>query len=91
MIPSTPARVAVVVRIFRECVELGRGYRTIAAGLNRDGVPSPRDGNWSANTRSQWGVGTIRSILRNPAYRGDTAWNKRAYGQVPPRQGRHCG
>ena len=87
LIPSTPERVAIVQRIFRECVELGRGYRTIAGGLNRDGISSPRDGNWSANTHSQWGVGTIRSILRNRAYRGDTTWNKRAYGKFHRVQG----
>jgi site-specific DNA recombinase len=81
LVPSTRERLEIIQRIFRECVEQGRGFRSIADRLNRDGIPSPRDGNWSANTGSKWSVGTIRSILRNPAYRGDTAWNRRTFAK----------
>ena len=75
MVPSTPGRVAVIQRIFAACVEMGRGCKSIAAELNHDGVPSPRDGNWSSNAKAKWSLSTIREIIRNPAYRGDTAWN----------------
>ena len=81
LIPSTPERIATIKRIFHECVELGWGYRTIASGLNRDHVPSPRDGNWSANTHAMWSVGTIREILRNPAFAGHLVWNRRRFGK----------
>jgi DNA invertase Pin-like site-specific DNA recombinase len=87
MVPSTPERVAVIQRIFRSCVELGRGCKSIAAELNRDGIPSPRDGNWSANTKAKWSLSTIREILRNPAYRGDTAWNRRTFAKFHRLQG----
>ncbi len=81
LVPSTPERIAVVRRIFNQYVESGKGMRAIADGLNRDGIPSPRDGNWSSNTRSKWSVGTIRAIIRNPAYRGCLVWNRRTSGR----------
>jgi hypothetical protein len=28
-----------------------------------------------------WSVGTIRAILRNPAYRGDLVWNRRTFAK----------
>ena len=87
MVPSTPERVAVIRRIFHACVDLGQGHKSIAIELNRDGIPSPRDGNWSANTHAKWSLGTIRSILRNPAYRGDTAWNRRTFAKFHRLQG----
>jgi hypothetical protein len=78
---ATPEPIAIIKRIFHEHVELGWGYRTIASGLNRDGVPSPRDGNWSANMHAMWSVGTIRAILKNPAYKGDLVWNRKTFGK----------
>jgi site-specific DNA recombinase len=39
----------VVRRIFREYAS-GRSARTIAAGLNRDGIPSPFCRHWAAST-----------------------------------------
>jgi DNA invertase Pin-like site-specific DNA recombinase len=87
MVPSTPERIAVIRRIFTSCVELGRGCKSIAAELNADGIPSPRDGHWSANAHAKWSLGTIRAILRNPAYRGDTAWNRRTFAKFNRLQG----
>ena len=87
LVPSTPERVAVIRRIFASCVELGRGCKSIAAGLNADGVPSPRDGNWSSNAKAKWSLSTIREIIRNPAYRGDTAWNRRTFAKFHRLQG----
>lgn len=81
LILSTAERIALIRRIFRESVEEGKGYRTIANQLNHEGIPSPRDGNWSKNTRSRWSVGTIRAILRNPTYTGDSVWNRRTFAK----------
>ena len=80
LVPSTPERVRVIRRIFREYVE-GRGCKTIAGGLNRDGIPSPRNGKWSSNAKAKWSMSTIRAIVRNPAYRGDTVWNRRTFAK----------
>jgi hypothetical protein len=87
MVPSIPRRTTVVLRIFTSCVELGMGCKSIAAALNRDGIPSPRDGNWSSNARAKWSLSTIREVLRNPAYRGDTAWNRRTFAKFHRLQG----
>ena len=87
MVPSTPDRIAVIQRIFASCVDLGIGCKSIAAALNRDGIPSPRDGNWSANAKAKWSLGTIREIIRNPAYRGDTCWNRRTFAKFHRLQG----
>ena len=81
LVPSTPERVAIIQRIFRECVDLGRGFRSIADLLNCDGIPSPRNGKWSSNAKGKWSLSTIRAILRNPAYRGDTVWNRRTFAK----------
>jgi site-specific DNA recombinase len=81
LVLSDSGRVAIIQRIFREYVELGRGFRSIADRLNGDAIPSPRDGNWSANTHAKWSLGTIRSIVRNPAYRGDLVWNRRTFAK----------
>jgi DNA invertase Pin-like site-specific DNA recombinase len=87
MVPSTPERIAVIQRIFTSCVELGRGCKSIADALNRDGIPSPRDGNWSSNAHAKWSLSTVREIIRNPAYRGDTAWNRRTFAKFNRFQG----
>jgi DNA invertase Pin-like site-specific DNA recombinase len=81
LVPSTPDRVRVLLRIFREYVEEGRGCKNIADGLNRDGIPSPRNGKWSSNAKAKWSLSTIRAIVRNPAYRGDTVWNRRTFAK----------
>src|SRR5208283_1838317 len=46
---------------------------TIVEELNADGVPSPRSGKWS--------VGTVRSIIVNPLYRGANVWNMRSFSK----------
>ncbi len=87
LVLSAPERVVIIRRIFRESVDEGKGYRTIANGLNADGISSPRDGNWSKNTRARWSVGSIRSILRNPTYTGDSVWNRRTFAKFHRIQG----
>jgi len=72
-VPSTPERVAVVHRIFRQCRE-GYGYRYVAARLNEEGVASHDGGQWNASQ--------IKRIIENPAYRGALAWNRRTIGKL---------
>lgn len=68
------AQAAVVRRIFREFVT-GRSGRTIAAGLNRDGIPGPTGGAWRASTIN--GSRARRSgILYNEAYIGFVVYNR---------------
>ncbi len=81
LLPSTPERIRVIQRIFHEYVEEGRGCKTIADRLNRDGIPSPRNGKWSSNAKAKWSLSTIRAIVRNPAYRGDMVWNRRTFAK----------
>ncbi|MQC16687.1 MAG: hypothetical protein DWG82_00465 [Chloroflexi bacterium] len=57
-----PRESPIVQRIFREYVEQGEGLRRIAAGLNRDGIKT--------RLRRPWTPGSVRIILRNPAYTG---------------------
>jgi site-specific DNA recombinase len=57
----------IVRRIFTESRD-GRSLTTIAHGLNRDGIPSPRVG--SKHKCFGWGSSTIRAILYNERYAG---------------------
>lgn len=69
-------RVEHVRRIFNLYIE-GFGYKAIADRLNREGVLSPRNGNYSNKAKAGWSRSTIKSILDNPAYFGDSTWNRR--------------
>lgn len=77
---------AVVRRIFREYAE-GRSPLKIAAGLNLDGIPSPRgrgegSGHWKQNTingNRERGTG----ILNNEFYVGRRVWNRLRYSKDP--------
>lgn len=73
LVPSTTDRVRTVKRIFQLSV-CGYGSQHIAARLNKDGISSFKGGKWSSNQ--------VRNILRNPAYRGAIAWNKRTTGKI---------
>lgn len=44
-----PAEAAIVTRIVAEYIA-GKSARKIATGLNQDGIPSPRGGEWNAST-----------------------------------------
>ncbi len=81
LVLGSPDRVALVQRIFRMYIHEGLGYHSIAVTLNAEGIPSPRDGKWSATTSRAWGVGTIRSILLNGTYTGSLYFNR-----GPPRR-----
>lgn len=68
LVLSDEARVQVVKDIFAMCVA-GKGFKPIAAELNRRGILSPRGKLWQFTT--------IKNILENPVYRGDMVWNRR--------------
>ncbi len=77
-----PEQAAVVRRIFAEYLA-GQPARTIAAGLNRDGVPSARaGGTWAASAihgDRRRGIG----ILANPIYAGQQIWNRSHWVKHP--------
>ena len=76
-----PAQAAVVRRIFCEFAA-GTGPKAIAVALNREGLPGPRGGIWSAGTiRGQAGRDT--GILRNRLYVGQLVWNQRRWVKDP--------
>lgn len=68
-----PAEAAIVRRIFEEYAE-GKTTRDIAAGLNRDKIPSPRGGSaWNHSKMVTGGAGG--GMLGNPIYVGKLVWN----------------
>lgn len=77
---------AIVRRIFRE-FDQGLSARSIAIGLNRDGIAPPRSGgkgkgNWSFSTISgNWRRGT--GILNNELYVGKLVWNRQHFVKDP--------
>jgi site-specific DNA recombinase len=81
-----PAEAAIVQRIFSEYAR-GRSARTIAIGLNRDGITAPRSGGngkgtWSFSTISgNWKRGT--GILNNELYIGKLVWNRQRFIKDP--------
>jgi site-specific DNA recombinase len=76
----------IVRRIFAE-YDRGLSARSIAIGLNRDGIPSPRSGGkgsgtWSFSTISgNWKRGT--GILNNELYAGKLVWNRQHFIKDP--------
>src|SRR5690606_16747477 len=71
----------IVRRIFAEYLA-GQSGRSIAAALNRDGIPAPRGG--------KWGMSAIRpdlkrgiGILGNPIYVGRQVWNRSRWVKHP--------
>jgi len=73
--PGDPARVGLVRQIFDQKAA-GWGYKRIAAELNRLGVPVPRNRKWSAQHKTGWSPGTIKSITSNPVYLGHLVFNR---------------
>jgi len=77
-----PATAPIVKRIFDLRCQ-GFGYRKIAAVLNSDKIPTPRDYYYlqagSTNPRGEtpyWSDMTVKAILRNEVYLGHTVQNK---------------
>jgi len=81
-----PEQAAVIRRIFAE-YDQGKSARTIAMGLNHDGIAPPRSGGkgsgtWSFSTISgNWKRGT--GILNNELYIGKLVWNRQRFVKDP--------
>ena len=70
------------VRRIYEMFLSGKSGRHIADVFNKEGIPSPGVYyyilmNKPVPSNNQWGSGTILSILKNPAYKGELASGKR--------------
>lgn len=63
------------VRLIFEMKCSGYGYRKISDSLNKKGTPCPKRGRWR-NKNQMWSMGTIQSIITNPAYCGDRVYNR---------------
>jgi DNA invertase Pin-like site-specific DNA recombinase len=74
------AEARIVVRIFEESRD-GRSLATIAHGLNKDRIPSPRVG--TRHKHFGWGSSTIRAILHNERYAGIWKFKERQWVKVP--------
>lgn len=72
--------VEIVRRIFEER-KTGKGYTSIAIGLNRDKIPCPRRGRWR-NKDQKWSGVTIKSILDNPTYYGARVYNRNSMSKI---------
>lgn len=68
------AEAEVVRRIFEEYAG-GTAPRTIAGGLNRDGVAAPRGTYWQASSING-NLKRSNGILQNPIYDGRIVWNR---------------
>jgi len=66
-IVPNPETSKIVKRIFTEILD-GKGYRMIAAGLNKDGILSPKGKKWLATA--------ICGIAKNEKYTGDVLFQK---------------
>ncbi|MGH9391602.1 MAG: recombinase family protein, partial [Vicinamibacteria bacterium] len=66
-------RAKIVEMIFQWFVVEGWGLKRIAARLNQQGVAPPRGRNWLK--------GSVRDILRNPAYKGAIAYGRCSDGK----------
>lgn len=81
-----PREAAIVRRIYTAYAD-GDGLATIAAALNRDGVPSPRQSKGHRTRRdgvgAGWDVSAVRVILGNDCYRGRPIWNRSRWVRVP--------
>ena len=78
---SNPEQAEIVRHIFKEYAD-GMAPRQIAARLNREGVPSPRGGQWNASTIN----GNRRrrnGILNNELYTGRITYNRQRFLKDP--------
>ena len=77
LVPSEESRVETIKRIFAMYVQERRGFKAIADRLTKDGVPTSRGPEWSAQYSGLWSLTSVRGILANQTYCGDIVWNKR--------------
>ena len=73
---------AIVRRIYRLYLEDELGLRAVALRLNADGIPSPHaDKTFADGHVPVWREKSIRDIIANPAYRGEShGWRYRRSG-----------
>ena len=64
---------AVVRRIYNLLVERKRSMNSIAAELNKQGIPAPRGGKWY--------VASIKELVQRPVYKGEFAFGRRQQGR----------
>lgn len=81
LVPGDPDRVAVLQRIFGMYLDESLGLSAVAARLNAEGVPAPGRPRRTGATTAKWSMTTIRDIIKNPAYKGCVAWNRRSYAK----------
>ena len=67
-IPGPPEEVDIVRRIFREFADEHRSPNSIAARLNREGIPYLRGATWKGNT--------LRVLLQDTHYIGMQVWGR---------------
>ena len=72
---------AIIRRIFRDYAD-GQSPRSIARGLNAEGVSGPRGGSWTASLLLG-GAARETGLLRNQLYVGLRVWNRQRYLKDP--------
>ena len=81
LVLGDPVKVAVVRRIFDEYANGESGFGSIAERLNRDSIPSGGLDRGGIRSTRLWSAGTVRDMIRNPAYRGAMSWNRISYAK----------
>jgi hypothetical protein len=72
---------AIIRRVFTDYAG-GLSPRAIAKALNREGVPGPRGGKWTASLILGNAVREI-GLLRNRLYAGERVWNRQRFIKDP--------
>lgn len=78
----------IVRRIFNEYI-IGNGFDTIAKALTADGIPTPRKSSKKGNAAEYWQGSTVRLILQNRHYAGDSVQGKTATTSVTSKKRLH--
>ncbi|MGC5198083.1 recombinase family protein [Aphanothece microscopica] len=76
-----PDEAAIVRRVFA-AYTAGQSPRSIAKGLNAEGVPGPRSGQWTASLLLG-GAERETGVLRNRLYIGERIWNRQHFVKDP--------
>ena len=75
------AQAAILRRIFAAYAS-GQSPRSIAKALNAEGVPGPRDGQWTASLLLG-SVARETGLLRNRLFVGERVWNRQQWMKDP--------
>ena len=67
-VPGDPLEVRVIQRLFERYASGRHSMLTLCEDLNSEGIPSP--------SGSDWNRFSLRTLLRNPVYKGDLVWNR---------------